>query len=264
MLSSLARFGALLLPGLLVAQACAQQPAPSAAPSAPAPAASAAAAPEAVVAPKLVTYQFGLLRKGPKWTPGETEETKRIQAGHLANITRLADEGKLVVAGPLAAAAGSDLRGVFVFQVASIEEAQALTASDPAVQAGRLVIELYSFLGTSGLGTRYAEAKAKGAVGEMTAYQLVLMKDGRHFDAQAQTENQQLAQARRAWMGTLAKHSLLLSGPFTGKGAYRGLLVLGVGSPELASTAVAADPMVKTERMAFEVHTWWVAKGIID
>jgi uncharacterized protein YciI len=264
MLSSCARFGALLLPGLLVAQACAQQPAPSASPSAPAPAASAVAAPDTVTAPKLVTYQFGLLRKGPKWTPGETEETKRIQAGHLANIGRLADEGKLVVAGPLEAAEGSDLRGVFVFQVGSIEEAQALTATDPAVQAGRLVIELYSFLGTSGLGTRYAEAKAKGTVGEMTRYQLVLMKDGRHFDPKAQTENQQLAMARRSWMGTLSQHNLLLAGPFTGQGAYRGLLVLGVATPELAGAAVAGDPMVKTERMAFEVHTWWVAKGILD
>jgi len=259
MLWFFARFGALLLPGVFVVQACAQQPSPSAAPTpSPAPAASPGAA-------QLVTYQFGLLRKGPKWTPEQTEETKRTQEGHLANITRLADEGKLVVAGPLDAAAGSDLRGVFIFKVASIEEAKALTATDPAVKAGRLVIDLHSFLGTSGLGTRYLEAQAKGTLGELTRYQLVLMKDGPRYDPQKPNENSQLGLARRTWMRGMAEHNpLLLAGPFTGQGSYRGLLVLGLASPEQASTVVREDPLVKTERMAFEVHTWWVAKGVLD
>jgi uncharacterized protein YciI len=269
MLWFFARFGALLLSGVFVAQACAQQPSPSQAhtpsPSAPASAMAGPAPAASPEAPQLVTYQFGLLRKGPKWTPEPTEETKRIQEGHLANITRLADEGKLAMAGPLEAAKGSDLRGVFVFKVASIEEARALTASDPAVKAGRLVIDLYSFLGTSGLGTRYLAAKAKGTVGELTRYQLVLMKDGPRYDPKQLNENSQLGLARRAWMRGMAEQNpLLLAGPFSGQGSYRGLLVLGLASPEQASTVVSEDPLVKTERMAFEAHTWWVAKGVLD
>jgi hypothetical protein len=31
-------------------------------------------------------YQFGVLRRGPKWTAESTPETERIQAGHMANI----------------------------------------------------------------------------------------------------------------------------------------------------------------------------------
>jgi uncharacterized protein YciI len=86
-------------------------------------------------------YVFGLLVRGPKSTREQTEETKKIQEGHMANINRLAEMGKLVLAGPFVD--GGDRRGVFIFKVDSLSEAQALTDTDPAVIAGRLKIVLY-------------------------------------------------------------------------------------------------------------------------
>jgi uncharacterized protein YciI len=95
--------------------------------------------PRRPLAPK--PYVFGVLVRGPKWTPEVTEETKRIQAGHMENIKRLSDAGKLVLAGPFEG--GGDRRGVFIFKVNTLAEAQALTDTDPAVIAGRLRIELH-------------------------------------------------------------------------------------------------------------------------
>jgi uncharacterized protein YciI len=48
---------------------------------------------------------------------------------------------KLIIAGPI----GDDgaLRGIFIFRVPRLEDAQALVASDPAVKAGRLVGEIH-------------------------------------------------------------------------------------------------------------------------
>ena len=86
-------------------------------------------------------YVFGVLVRGPKWTAEETAETKKIQDGHMANINRLADTGKLVLAGPFVE--GGERRGVFIFKVPTLAEAQALTDTDPAVIAGRLRIELH-------------------------------------------------------------------------------------------------------------------------
>jgi uncharacterized protein YciI len=86
-------------------------------------------------------YVFGLLVRGPKWTAAETEETKKLQEGHMANINRLAEAGKLVLAGPFFDS--GERRGVFIFKVDTLEEAQALTETDPAVKAGRLKIELH-------------------------------------------------------------------------------------------------------------------------
>ena len=88
-------------------------------------------------------YVFGLLLRGPKSTREQTEETKKIQEGHMANINRLAETGKLVLAGPFVD--GGDRRGVFIFKVDSLSEAQALTDTDPAVIAGRLKVVLYQW-----------------------------------------------------------------------------------------------------------------------
>lgn len=92
---------------------------------------------------------LGFLKRGAKWTPEKTAATAELQKAHLANIGRLAEMKKLVVAGPF----GDDtpLRGIFVFKVASIEEAKALAETDPAVIAGRLAIEMHTWLVPEGI-----------------------------------------------------------------------------------------------------------------
>ena len=92
---------------------------------------------------KLSQVYLGFLKKGPnrKEGDGETPEIQELQKAHLANINRLAGLKKLVAAGPF----GDDgnLRGIFVFRVASLQEAQELSATDPMIKIGRLVIELH-------------------------------------------------------------------------------------------------------------------------
>jgi uncharacterized protein YciI len=97
---------------------------------------------------KFDTVYLAFLKSGPNRTQPATE-AEEIQKAHLANIERLAKLGKLVVAGPF----GDDgpLRGIFVFRVASVEEAQALADTDPAVKAGRLVLELHPWQVPQGL-----------------------------------------------------------------------------------------------------------------
>lgn len=89
---------------------------------------------------KMETAYLGFLTRGPKWTPEKTPETEELQKAHMANINRLAEMKKLVVAGPF----GDDgtLRGIFVFRVATLAEARELAATDPAVKAGRLAIDI--------------------------------------------------------------------------------------------------------------------------
>jgi len=94
-------------------------------------------------------YIFGLLVRGPKSTNEVTDESRKIQEGHMANINRLAEAGKLVLAGPFAD--GGHRRGVFIFKVDTIEEAKALCDTDPAVQAGRLTVELYRWTVPAGI-----------------------------------------------------------------------------------------------------------------
>lgn len=96
----------------------------------------------------MIAYLAFLVR-GNKWTPAQTPETEAIQKAHLANIGRLAEMKKLVVAGPF----GDDgtLRGIFVFRVSSIDEARSLAATDPAVQAGRLQLQIHPWVVPDGI-----------------------------------------------------------------------------------------------------------------
>jgi uncharacterized protein YciI len=89
---------------------------------------------------KLTPTYLAFLTRGEKWTPEKTPATEEIQKGHMANINRLAEMKKLVAAGPFGD--NGNLRGIFVFRVSSLEEAKALTAGDPAVQAGRLAMDI--------------------------------------------------------------------------------------------------------------------------
>jgi uncharacterized protein YciI len=95
-------------------------------------------------------YVMCILKTGPKDAEIKGDERKEIFAGHFANIGRLADEGKLVVAGPFAKNDRS-YRGLYIFNVATIEEAEKLVVLDPAVKAGVFVPELTPWYGTAAM-----------------------------------------------------------------------------------------------------------------
>lgn len=110
-------------------------------------------------------YLLGFLWRGESWSAEPTPEAREIGAAHMANIRRLAEEGKLLIAGPFLDA-GSDpdaLAGLFIFtsEVATREDAEALCATDPAVQAGRFRIEVKEWYGPAGLTYRGHEAAVK-------------------------------------------------------------------------------------------------------
>jgi hypothetical protein len=96
----------------------------------------------------MVTYCPKLLYRGPTWTAEESPELDRLREAHVAH-NRLADLGKQIVSEPVTD--GSDLRGISVLKVASLEEADALAAADPSVQAGRLRFELHPWMVEDGI-----------------------------------------------------------------------------------------------------------------
>ena len=93
-------------------------------------------------------YVIAFLKKGPNRDFSE-EEAIALQQGHMKHIGKMAEEGKLVVAGPFFG--DGDLRGIFVFNVSTIEEAEELTSADPAIRAGSLEMELIEWYGSAAL-----------------------------------------------------------------------------------------------------------------
>ncbi len=95
-------------------------------------------------------YVLCILKTGPKDAEIKGEERQKIFAGHFANISRLADENKLAVAGPFGKNERS-YRGLYIFNVATVEEAEKLVVLDPAVKAGVFVAELTPWYGTAAM-----------------------------------------------------------------------------------------------------------------
>ncbi|WP_297337770.1 YciI family protein [Algoriphagus sp.] len=94
-------------------------------------------------------YVVAFLYRGDRVSEYSDEERAEFQRGHLENITKLAKEGKMVLAGPFFG--NEELRGLFFFNVESIEEAQKLTESDPSVKAGILKMELKEWYASAAL-----------------------------------------------------------------------------------------------------------------
>ncbi|MFY0687045.1 MAG: hypothetical protein JXQ90_07770 [Cyclobacteriaceae bacterium] len=93
-------------------------------------------------------YVIANLKRGANRSQDSTTAAQ-LQRAHLDNINRLAEEGKLVLAGPFMD--DEDVRGIYIFAVETIEEAEALTKTDPSIQAGRLEMELRPWYGSAAL-----------------------------------------------------------------------------------------------------------------
>jgi uncharacterized protein YciI len=74
------------------------------------------------------TYVLVILKTG-SYNP-EKKISDSLFMGHMQNIKRLADSGKLIVAGPMKKN-DKNYRGIFILNAQSIEEGKLLVDSDP-------------------------------------------------------------------------------------------------------------------------------------
>lgn len=93
-------------------------------------------------------YVMAFLKRGPNRSK-DSLEAAQLQKAHLKNIIRLSKEGKLLIAGPFVD--DGEIRGIYLFNVQSIEEAQKLTETYPAIQKGTLIMELHPWYGSASL-----------------------------------------------------------------------------------------------------------------
>lgn len=92
-------------------------------------------------------YIMCFLKTGPL----KVDDAKRaeLMIGHFAMINRAAELGKLVIAGPFED--GGEFRGIYVFDVKTVEEAKALTETDPSIKEGYFKVEFVKWYGSAAL-----------------------------------------------------------------------------------------------------------------
>ncbi len=93
----------------------------------------------------LEAFELVLLRR-PASAPDYPEaELDRIQREHLAHHDRLRDSGQIATNGPVVEQPDESLRGLTFYRTGSIERSRQLAEADPAVVAGRLVVEIMTW-----------------------------------------------------------------------------------------------------------------------
>lgn len=202
-------------------------------------------------------YVFVYLKTGPKVSEKTPEERAQIQKAHLDNIRRLASESKLVVAGPFGKPVHDPShRGIFIFNVATLEEARALTDTDPAVQEGVLAMELHPFRSASPLPRVLdfeRESDAQAAKEGRTR------KMGEGIRGYAMITAMDASMAERALAPLVQENKIVMTGRFGGDFAGRGLYVLNAADLDAAEKLIAN---VRTQMGEIFVDSWWATKNL--
>jgi uncharacterized protein len=94
-------------------------------------------------------YTLVLLRRGPRALEFGDEELEQLQEQHLAHLATMGEQGDLLVAGPFRDQDDESFRGICVYGT-DLEETRRLAEQDPSVQAGRMAVEVMTWLTRKG------------------------------------------------------------------------------------------------------------------
>jgi uncharacterized protein YciI len=103
------------------------------------------------------SYVLVMLKSGSNNMDAGPERDKLFK-GHLANINKLAVEGKLVIAGPLGEN-NKGYRGIFILNVKTIDEAKGLLLTDPVIKENILDADLFEWYGSAAISEYLKVAK---------------------------------------------------------------------------------------------------------
>jgi uncharacterized protein YciI len=189
-------------------------------------------------------FTFVFLNKktdAEKITP---EESKKIMDGHMANINRLASEGKLISAGPFEGGGG-----IFILNTTSLEDAKLWLSTDPGVQAKRWDIELLPYTPRIGSActlsppydmVKYTFIRFDAIVSKPTAptFPAIIKKHDDYLKKLAETGN------------------VVTEGIFGDNDG--GILVV---KGEMERSVIESDPGVQEGLLEFDIKQLYIAKG---
>jgi uncharacterized protein YciI len=190
-------------------------------------------------------YTFVFLHKRADLPQLPKEEVDKIMTGHMANIERLAAEGKLIAAGPFDGGGG-----IFIFRPASTtEEVKGWLSTDPGVVAQRWNVEILGY--TPFIGS----VCAVGEPYEMVSYNFIHFKPNvMKFNVQ---DAEQTVKKHNEFVRKLAAGGNVITASSFG-GLDGGILVM---KGEIQQEVILQDPAVVEALFEPEFKKLYIAKG---
>jgi uncharacterized protein YciI len=172
------------------------------------------------------------------------DQVKKIQDGHMANIERLAKEGKLISAGPFEGGGG-----IFIFKSNSIEQVKEWLQTDPGVQANRWRIEVLPYF------PRVGSACSVGEPYQMVMYQFIrYIPNIAKFNIQ---EAPEMFKKHDDYLKGIVKTGNVIAEGIFGD-SEGGLLVV---KGDIQREVIETDPAVREGLLELEIKELWIAKG---
>lgn len=189
---------------------------------------------------------FVFLNTNPNKAKLSKEQVETLQAAHLQNIEKLADEGKLLAAGPFDTGGG-----FFVIQADDMKQVKEIIGTDPAIAANRYIIEIYPF------SIRINDLCGATKPYEMVTYQFIELIADNNFSGNMN----QMINENNIFMGNLANENdfVITQGIFDEYNS--GILILDLPDTEKAEQIIKQNPAVQAGQLNYEVKPLWMAKG---
>ena len=189
-------------------------------------------------------YTFVFLHKRTDLPALPKEEVDKIMAGHMANMDKLAKEGKLIAAGPFDGGGG-----IFIFKTGSPSDVTQWISTDPGVIAKRWNIKILPYEPLVGSVCAVSEPY------EMVSYQFVHFRPNvMKFNVQ---EGEQTVKQHNEFVHKLAKGGNVIAHASFG-GLDGGILVM---KGDLQQEVILKDPAVGAGLFEPDFKKLWIAKG---
>ena len=188
---------------------------------------------------------FVFLNTNPDKPEISEKEIQDLQAAHLENIGKLAEEGIIKAAGPFECGGG-----LFIMQTESLDKAKSILQSDEAIKANRFKLEIFPF---QLIINNVCGAKEPY---EMVTYQFVrLIPENEYFGKIDLTKHE-----NKKYFSKLNNdnESLLVYGSFGDDG---GMIIFDFPQPHQVADILTEHPLVKAGQLKFEIRPLWIAKG---
>jgi uncharacterized protein YciI len=190
------------------------------------------------------SYTFVFLNNKPDAVKLSKEESERIMSGHMANIERLAKEGKLIVAGPFEGGGG-----IFIFKTTSVDEAKSWLDTDPGVKANRWNVEILPYK------PRVNSVCSAKEPYEMVTYQFIRFTANK--SKSTARDYPQIFYKHDDFLKELGKDAIVVTegifGEFDG-----GILII---SGDIPKESIESDPAIQQGLLTMDIKKLWIAKG---
>lgn len=189
-------------------------------------------------------FMFVFLNKKADKAELPKEQVDKLMEGHMANINRLAKEGKLIAAGPFDGGGG-----IFIFRSQSKSEVEGWLSTDPGVQAKRWDVEIFPYQPRTGSVCAVQEPY------EMTEYHFIRygINMTKYTVAQLPAELQE----HDVYIKKIVDTGNVIAEGSLGRDEGNILIMKG----DLQKELIDSEPAIQKEYLEFDLKKLFIARG---